>query len=166
MLSHGSPLCFEREPDLARIEDIAGRTWEIVEYIVHGLGVEKWPGRVDARAAFHASCHSRGSRTTEAGIRLLSSIAGLELSHPAEAEQCCGFGGSFAVTFPHISTSMGRLKIETLCASNPDFVVSADMSCLMHQQGLAEKQGRPLAVRHLIQVLRDALRNGGLIAES
>ncbi len=163
MLQHGNALCFERQPDLPQIVDLGRRAWEIVDYIVNGLGVRCWPGRLAARAAFHASCHSRGSRTTEAASRLLSTISGLELLHPNEPEQCCGFGGSFAVTFPHISTSMGNLKIENLLALEPDFVVSADMSCLMHQQGLAQKQGRPLTVRHFVQVLRDALRNGGFL---
>jgi L-lactate dehydrogenase complex protein LldE len=75
-----------------------------------------------------------------------------------EGEQCCGFGGTFSVAFPHVSASMGNLKLDHVRAAQPDLFVSGDMSCLMHMGGLAEKQGRPMKTRHLAQVLRDALR--------
>ena len=80
-----------------------------------------------------------------------------------EAEQCCGFGGTFSVAFPHLSAGMGHLKLDHIRAANPDVLVSGDMSCLMHQAGLAEKEGKPIKTRHLAQILRDALINGGLL---
>lgn len=157
MVFHGSPLQFEREPDLEEVKALGQRTWELADFLVNGLGVDAWPGRYDARIALHHSCHGRGTRTGEAMERLLRSIDGVEVVSFSEPEQCCGFGGTFAVTFPHISKSMGQMKIKNMVAANPDVIVSADMSCLMHQAGLAEREGIDLRVRHIAQVLRDSI---------
>jgi len=163
MVFHGSLLAFEKEPDLPEIEQMARRTWELADFIVSGLGVTTWPGRFDASIAFHRSCHTRGSNSASAAATLMGSIPGVKLLEFGEAEQCCGFGGTFSVTFPHISESMGRLKLQHLRASSPDIVVGVDTSCLMHLGGLAEKEGKQVRAMHVAQVLRDALKNGGLL---
>ena len=80
-----------------------------------------------------------------------------------EGEQCCGFGGTFSVAFPHVSASMGELKLEHLRAAKPDLLVSLDMSCMMHLGGLAEKAGHPVKTQHFAQVLRDSLKQAGLL---
>ena len=160
MVFHGAPLEFEKEADLDQVEALGRRTWELADFLVNGLGISTWPGRLDARIALHHSCHTRGTQTGEAMEQLLSSIAGVELVAISEPEQCCGFGGTFSVTFPHISKSMGQLKIHYIVEAKPDLIVSADMSCLMHQKGLAEKEGTPYPVIHVAQVLRDALDSG------
>jgi L-lactate dehydrogenase complex protein LldE len=157
MLSHGSLLLFEGEPDLAAAEELATRSWELSDFIVNGLGVRKWPGRLSQRVLFHASCHSRGTRYATAARTLLASIAGLELVEFREAEQCCGFGGTFSVNFPGVSHEMGALKLSHASEANANVLVSADMGCLMHLDGLGKRQGAPLRTRHLAQVLRDAL---------
>lgn len=163
MLFHGAPLEFEKESDRASVEALGRRTWEVLDFIVNGLGITSWPGRYDAKIAFHRSCHSRGTGTGEAATRLLGSIAGLTVAPFGEGEQCCGFGGTFSVSFPTISSAMGGLKLDHIRAVAPDALVSADMSCLMHLGGLAEKEGKPIKVLHAVQILRDALRQGGLI---
>lgn len=163
MLFHGAPLEFEEERDLGEIQQLAGRTWEIADFIVHGLGINEWPGKFPAKVAFHRSCHSRGTRSGPATTQLLQSIEGLELLPFGEAEQCCGFGGTFAVTFPNISAAMGNLKLSHALKDDPEYLVSGDMGCLLHLGGMAEKAGKPVKTRHMVQVLRDALRNGGLI---
>lgn len=157
MIFHGAPLEFEKEPDRAEVDALAGRTWELADFIVHGLGVTAIPGRFDATVAFHRACHTRGTRTGEAALTLLRSIAGLTVVEVGEGEQCCGFGGTFSVTFPHISSGMGHLKLDHIRATRPDLLVSADMSCMMHLAGLAEKDGQPVKTRHVAQILRDAL---------
>jgi L-lactate dehydrogenase complex protein LldE len=158
MMFHGALLEFEKEPDRPEVEQLAHRTWELADFIVNGLGVKTWPGRYEATVAFHRSCHSRGTETPTAAITLLSSIAGAQVVPVGEAEQCCGFGGTFSVSFPNISTRMGVLKLSHIRAAKPDVLVSIDMSCMMHLGGLAEKEGRPIRTQHLAQVLRDALR--------
>ncbi len=158
MFRHGALLAFEKEPDLPAVQQLAGRTWELADFIVNGLGVTQWPGRCDARIAFHRSCHARGTESGAAALTLLSSLAGASVAPIGEAEQCCGFGGTFSVAFPHVSTRMGTLKLEHVRAVQPDVLVGIDMSCLMHLGGLAEKEGKPIVTRHLAQVLRDALK--------
>ncbi len=162
MLAHGAPLEFEKERDLSAVQELGQRTWELADFLVHGRGITKWPGRYDATIAFHRSCHSRGSRSAEAATTLLASIPGVTVKEFGEGEQCCGFGGTFSVTFPHISTAMGDLKLEHIRAVQPDVLVSADMSCLMHLGGRATKEGKPIKTQHFAQILRDAmLANGG-----
>ena len=158
MVSHGALLLFEGQRDLPAASALAGRTWELADYIVRGLGVARWPGRLAARLAFHRSCHSRGTEYGQSALALLRSIEGAEVVEFGEGEQCCGFGGTFSVAFPHVSRAMGDLKIDQVLAAAPDALVSADSSCLMHMAGLAEKEKRPLRTMHLAQVLRDALR--------
>lgn len=158
---HGNLLQFEDEDDLDAVEDLGRRTWEIFEFIVHGLGVASWEGRLEKRIAIHNSCHTRETKTGPAMRMLLESIEGLEIVDFNQGEQCCGFGGTFSVSFPHISGEMGTVKLDHLLEREPDLLVSADMSCLMHLGGLAEKKRRSIETRHAIQVLRDAIKPGG-----
>lgn len=157
MLFHGASMEFEGEKDAGAVDGFAKRVWELSDFIVNGLGVTSWPGRLDKRVAFHRSCHSRGTQSGVATMQLLSSIEGLTVEPFGEAEQCCGFGGTFSVTFPHVSASMGRLKLDNVLAQKPDYLISGDMSCMMHLGGLAEKEGRPVQTRHIAQILRDSL---------
>lgn len=159
MLAHGALLEFEKEADLPAVEALGRRTWELADYLVNGLGVKTWPGRFEGTIAFHRACHTRGTKSAEAALTLLASIAGAKVVEFGEAEQCCGFGGTFAVSFPNISTAMGNLKLDHVRAAQPDVVVSSDMSCLMHLGGLAAKEGKPVKSLHIAQVLRDALKN-------
>lgn len=163
MIFHGALLAFENEPDLATVEAFGTRTWELVDFIVNGLGIKQWPGRFDARISFHSSCHLRGSNSKAAINQLLRTIEGLELLPFDEQEQCCGFGGTFAVSFPNVSREMGNLKIENLVAPGPDVVASADMGCMMHFGGMMDMKGLLVKRMHVAQILRDSLRNGGLL---
>ena len=158
MCFHGNPLQFEECPDPS-IDSLANRTWEIMDFIVHGLGITTWPGKLQEpiKIAFHRSCHSRGTCSGESTRTLLSSIENVTLIPFGQSEQCCGFGGTFSVTFPHISGKMGTLKLDHVLEQHPDLLISGDMSCLMHLSGLATTQGRPVPIKHAIQVLRDSL---------
>jgi L-lactate dehydrogenase complex protein LldE len=149
MLFHGAPL---------EVTALGRRTWELADFIVNGLGVTTWPGKFEATVAFHRACHTRGTKSGDAALTLLKSIAGVRLVEFGEAEQCCGFGGTFSVSFPNISAAMGSLKLEHVRAAQPDVLVSPDMSCAMHITGLAAKEKKPLKAMHVAQVLRDALK--------
>jgi L-lactate dehydrogenase complex protein LldE len=160
---HGALLEFEKEKDLPAVQAMAQRTWELADFIVHGLGVKTWPGRYDAKIAFHRACHTRGTKSSDAMLQLLGAVAGVTVLPFGESEQCCGFGGTFSVSFPNISSGMGDLKLDHIRAVSPDLLVSGDMSCMMHLGGLAQKEGKPIKTQHFVQILRDALKNGGLI---
>lgn len=159
MMYHGAIMEFEKEPDLPEVAALGRRTWELTDYIVNGLGVKTWSGRFDAKIALHRACHTRGTATIPSALTLLGSIPGVQLVDFGEMEQCCGFGGTFSVAFPNISTSMGALKLDHIRAAQPDVLVSPDMSCLMHMTGLAKREGKPIKAMHIAQVLRDALKS-------
>ncbi|MGD7651822.1 MAG: (Fe-S)-binding protein [Verrucomicrobiales bacterium] len=163
MVFHGALLAFEKETDLPEVKALGGRTWELVDFIVHGLGITEWPGKLDAKLTFHRSCHLRGSESPQAISTLLASIEGLEVLPIDEVEQCCGFGGTFAVAFPNVSKSMGELKVENLTKPEPDIVAAADMGCMMHFGGMMDKKGIETKRMHIAQVLRDSLKNAGKI---
>lgn len=163
MMFHGALLEFEKEPDLPEVAAVGRRTWEVVDFIVNGLGITQWPGHYEGRVAFHRSCHTRGTATGPAALSLLSSIKGVTVVPFGEGDQCCGFGGTFSVTFPHISGAMGDLKLSHIRAATPTVLASGDMSCLMHLGGIAEKEGAPIPIRHVIQILRDALKHADLL---
>lgn len=163
MVSHGALMLLERDEERTSAEHLAQRSWELSDFVVNGLGITEWPGTFDATLAFHRSCHSRGTRYAQAALTLLRSIRGARVVEFGEAEQCCGFGGTFSVAFPHISHAIGSLKLEHALAAAPDAIVSADMGCLMHLEGLARESG--VRFLHVAQVLRDALRAAPLEQE-
>jgi len=155
---HGNLLQFEEDTPPA-IASLARRTWEVFDFIVNGLGIAKWEGAMEkpTRVAFHASCHTKDTPTPEAVVRLLSSIGNLELVDFGQQDQCCGFGGVFSVVFPHISGRMGTVKLDHILEAKPDLLCAADMSCLMHLGGIAQRQGRNIPYLHAIEILRDTI---------
>ncbi len=155
---HGALLEFEKEPDLPAVQQMAGRTWELADYIVNGLGVTEWPGKFPHRVALHRSCHLRGTPSGEAALTLLNSIEGIEVVPFGEAEQCCGFGGAFSVSFPNVSKAMGQLKVEHILEVQPEYLAALDMGCLLHIGGIIDKENKGLPRLHLAQILRDALK--------
>jgi len=161
MLDHGARLAFEEEEDASEQAAWSSRAWELCDYIVHGLGTTSWPGRFEGKVSLHRSCHTRGYNSFESAVGLLSSIEGLELAEVGELEQCCGFGGTFSVSFPKISKAMGELKVKHLMEPVPDVVASLDMACMMHFGGMMDREGITVPRMHVATILRDALRNSG-----
>lgn len=159
MTRHGAVLGFEEQSDLGEVEGMARRSWELCEFIVESLGVDSWPGRFEGKVALHRSCHTRGTKSYESAVKLLSSIDGLELVEVGELEQCCGFGGTFSVSFPYISKQMGQLKVEHLTEKRPNYIASLDMACMMHFGGMMDRQGVTTPRLHVSQILKRALEN-------
>ena len=159
MTRHGAILGFEGESDLGDAQAMASRSWELCEFIVKGLGIEDWPGRFEGTVALHRSCHTRNTDIYECAKTLLSSIEGLELVEVGELDQCCGFGGTFSVSFPNVSKKMGQLKMEHLTERDPDYVASLDMACMMHFGGMMDRQEMRTPRLHVSQILKQALEN-------
>ena len=159
MTRHGNLLCLEKDKRIDDARDLADRSWELCEFIVQSLKVGSWPGRFEKRVALHRSCHTRGTKAYESAVQLLSSIEGLELLEVGEIDQCCGFGGTFSVSFPNVSKKMGQLKIENLLDKKPDVVASLDMACVMHFGGMMDKQGISTSRMHVSEILLEALQN-------
>lgn len=140
---------------------IAERTYEITDYIVNVLGETDLGLSYSGRVAYHDSCHTlRELRIVHEPRMLLKSVRGLELVELDLAERCCGFGGLFAVKFPHISVAMGEEKLASIERANVDMVVGCDSSCLMHLQGIADRRGINIKTKHVIEFLADLLPGG------
>ena len=147
------PELFKDTPLQEKASRLAARTWEFSDFLVTQLGVTDLRASFPARVTFHDGCH--GLR--ELGIHsqpraLLANVRGLTLVE-LESVQCCGFGGTFSAKFPAISSSMGESKVAMILKTGAEYVVSNDSSCLMHIQGVADKQRKLIKSIHLIDLL-------------
>ncbi len=155
MLVHGYPDLFRDDPALrARAEAIAGRTYELTQYLVDVLGVTDVGAQWEGTLAYHPSCHAlRGLGVVEAPRRLLENVRGATLVPLPGADECCGFGGLFSIKHGDISSAMLQQKIKGIRASGAATVVTGDASCLMHMNGGLSRQGLPQRVKHIAEVL-------------
>jgi L-lactate dehydrogenase complex protein LldE len=155
MLAHHLPALFEDDPNLrARADALAGRTYELLQFLRDVLHVE----RVDARYAGSVTYHDSCSGLRELGVKqqprdLLRGVDGLELRELPDAEVCCGFGGTFCVKYPEISTRMVSDKAADIRETGADTVLAGDMGCLLNIAGRLKREGSPVRVRHVAEVL-------------
>lgn len=135
-------------------ESLAARTYELSEFLVKIVGVEKLGAVFRGKVAYHASCHLlRELGVAEEPRRLLAHVEGVEVVPLDTAEQCCGFGGTFAVKYPDISEAMVQKKLASLKRSGADTLVSCDAGCLLHLAGRLHRQGESIQIMHLAELL-------------
>jgi L-lactate dehydrogenase complex protein LldE len=133
---------------------LASRTYEFSEFLVDRLGVTDLGSQFPAKVTFHDGCHGlRELHLKQQPRQLLKYVKGLTLVEMEDQTSCCGFGGTFAVKFPMISTAMGEAKCASALATGADFLVSNDSSCLMHLEGLFARRMLKLKTIHLAQIL-------------
>ena len=155
MIAHHYVGLFADDPAMrARAEALAGRTHELVEFLVDVMGVTAVPARYAGVATYHDAC----SGLREMGVKrqprtLLESVDGLSLREMADPELCCGFGGTFCVKYPEISTRMVSDKVADATQTEADLLLSGDLGCLLNMAGRLSREGSPVAVRHVAEVL-------------
>jgi L-lactate dehydrogenase complex protein LldE len=154
---HYPELVPEGSYDGERARELAGRTYELVSFLTDVMGVVGVDAECSARVTYHDAC----SGLRELGIKaqprlLLQSVRGLELVELADAEVCCGFGGTFCVKYPEISTRMVDDKAADIAATGAELVLAGDLGCLMNIAGRLSRLGLPVAVRHVAEVLAGA----------
>jgi L-lactate dehydrogenase complex protein LldE len=152
MVRHGYPELFAGTPQEAEARAMAQRTVELSQFIAReGLR----PGaRATGSATYHDSCHMLrilGERDSPRAA--LAGVEGLELREMEGTENCCGFGGTFSLSFPEVSGRLGEEKARAAAATGADELVACDLSCLLHIAGRARRTGIDLRVRHLAEVL-------------
>ncbi len=148
------PAILAGEPDEAEAADLAARTHEIVSFLTDVLGVAAVDAELAARATYHDSCSGlRSLGVKEQPRRLLATVDGLELAEMEDAEVCCGFGGTFCVKYPEISNKMVEGKAGKIGATGADLLLAGDLGCLMNMAGKLSREGRPVAARHVVEVL-------------
>ena len=138
----------------SRVATVSPRVLELTEFLVDVLGVTDVGATFPHTVALHPTCHS----TRLLGIgdrpqRLLAAVDGLTLVPLQHADQCCGFGGTFAVKNADTSVAMGIDKAADVVASGADVLTAADTSCLMHIGGLLSRQRSNVRVMHLAEIL-------------
>ena len=149
------PELFADDPaNLPRARELAGRSWELVSFLVDVCGMRSVGARWDREVTYHDAC----SGLRELGVKLqprqlLASVAGLTLKELPGAEDCCGFGGTFCVKYPYISDKMVSDKAMDIAATGAEAVLAGDLGCLLNIAGKLHRQGRPVEVRHIAEIL-------------
>jgi L-lactate dehydrogenase complex protein LldE len=136
-----------------RAVELAARTFELADFLVNQLGVDDVGARFNGRVAYHYACHLRGLGLAGEAERLIGKVQGATLVPMEHADQCCGFGGSFAVRYPQVSGAMVDDKVRCILKTQADAVVSTDTGCLMNIGGRLHRQGRTIEVLHLAELL-------------
>jgi len=148
------PKIFENSSRHNEVKDLQKRTFEFSEFLVNVLKVEKTGAVLNAKATYHDSCAGlRECKIKTEPRKLLANVKGLELAEMNDVETCCGFGGTFAVKFDTISVSMADQKANNALATGAEYIISTDLSCLMHLDGYIKQKKLSLKTMHLADVL-------------
>ncbi|MBZ5619768.1 MAG: (Fe-S)-binding protein [Acidobacteriia bacterium] len=155
MVVHHFAELFCKDPaTLARVHALEKRVFEFSTFLTKVAGVEDVGAHLEDVVTFHDGCHGlRELGVRDAPRRLLAHVRGLELREMKPAEECCGFGGTFAVKFAELSGAMANTKIEAILGTGARTVVSLDPSCLMQIQGALSRAGSDVRTMHLAEVL-------------
>ena len=146
----------------------ASRVYELCEFVVEKLGVDSLPGRYPHRVGLHPSCHGlrelrlgtgseRDVPSRDPARTLLASLEDIELVAPDRPDECCGFGGTFAVSESAVSGMMGRDRVRAHRAAGAECITATDVSCLAHLDGIARHDGATLRAVHIAEIFCDAM---------
>jgi L-lactate dehydrogenase complex protein LldE len=138
----------------ARAGDVATRTYELSELLIDVLKVEDVGAYYPHRVTYHPTCHSlRVLRVGDRPLRLLRNVRGLDLVELPAADQCCGFGGTFAIKNADTSTAMLADKMRHVLDTGADVCTAGDSSCLMHIGGGLHRLRTGVRTVHLAEIL-------------
>ncbi len=149
------PMLLRDEPGwAARATEVGLRTFELSEFLVDILHVDDAGARFPHRVTYHPACHGlRALRLRDQPLRLLGHVRELVLQPLRGAEECCGFGGMFAVKFSALSSAMLETKLRAIEESGAEVVTATDVSCLMHIAGGLSRSGSLIRALHLAEIL-------------
>jgi L-lactate dehydrogenase complex protein LldE len=155
MVKHYYGELFEHDTALARqAQALGSRVYEFSDFLVNVLGVEDVGASYHGRVTYHDACHLlRELRIAEEPRRLIKAVRGIEFVEMDNADQCCGFGGTFSVKMANISGAMVQDKVEDIRRSGAATVVANDCSCLMQIAGALSRQGLNVKTLHLAELL-------------
>ncbi len=142
-------------PSLVGQHPVCSRVFELSELLVHKLGLRQLGARLEGRAAVHIGCHARRElQVADAVLDLLGAVEGLQLVTTESDTWCCGFGGTFSIKFPEVSTAMAERRLQPILKADVDYLISTDSSCILQLAGLLSRKHltRPRPM-HLAEVL-------------
>ncbi|KIY21763.1 (Fe-S)-binding protein [Mesobacillus subterraneus] len=152
---HEYPHVFQGDPVWEpKAKKLAEKSYELTQFIVDVLKIEDVGARFEGKVTYHTSCHmTRLLGVKKAPMILLSNVKGLEFTELPGKEQCCGFGGTFAVKMAQISEQMVDEKVQHVEETGAEYLIGADAACLMNIGGRIERLGKPIKVLHIAEVL-------------
>jgi len=154
MVKHEYPHLFRDDPAWQmKANSLAERTFEFTDFLVNHLGLTDVGAKFSGKVAYHFACHLRTLGLTDEGEQLIRGISGAELIPLPRQNQCCGFGGSFAVRYPQISGALVDDKSDCILQTGADMLVSTDTGCLMNIGGRLHRLGEKVEVLHLAELL-------------
>ncbi|QDT39985.1 Lactate utilization protein A [Gimesia alba] len=165
MVKHHYDEYFTDNPEY---EALKAKTFEFCEYLTNVLGIDKLAGRFPHKVGLHQSCHGlrelRLASASELRIEpfgparaLLESIDGVEVTTLKRPDECCGFGGTFAVAEEAVSCMMGEDRVSDHEQAGTEVLTALDMSCLMHMSGIIRRQQKPIRVMHISEIFAESL---------
>jgi len=153
MYPHAAKLA-EDDRLLKDVEAIRPKVWELTQFLVEKLGIVDVGAYFPHRVTFHPTCHSlRMLKVGDAPLKLLKKVRGIDLVELPRAEECCGFGGTFAVKNADTSMAMLGDKIRSVLDTRAEFCAAADNSCLMHIGGGLHRQRAGVNAVHMAEIL-------------
>jgi len=152
----------------AEVSQIRNSIYELTEFLIDILKVERIPSSFPYKVGLHNSCHGqRGlnlSSMTERMLpefskpeQLLKLVAGIELKKTERNDECCGFGGTFCVFEEAVSVKMGKDRVKEHENNDVDYITGGDTSCLMHLEGILKRQGSKIKTIHIAEILNGVL---------
>ena len=155
MLRHHYPTVLADDSDYSeKASELAARCHELTSFLVDVLGVTTTEATFDGRLTWHDSCSClREMQVSQQPRQLLASMPGCELVELSDNEVCCGFGGTFSVKFPEISTRMVTDKVDAIVATGATTVAAADLGCLLNIAGRISRRELPIRVFHVAELL-------------
>jgi L-lactate dehydrogenase complex protein LldE len=146
----------------ARVAAVAAKTYELTDFLVNVLKVERVPGTFRGTVTYHDACAGLREMGVKAQPRaLLAKMNGVRLSEMAECETCCGFGGTFAVKFGEISARLADNKCQHIVTDGSDAVVLGDLGCMLNIEGRLRRRGDATRVLHIAEVLAGEVPGNG-----
>lgn len=150
--------CFDEIFDNSAMQQdakkVSAQSFELSEFLVNILKVEDFGAVMNATVTYHDACGALRECGIKASPRtLLSKVKGLQLVENKECETCCGFGGTFAIKYEPISIGMAQTKVKSAMDAGAEYIISTDISCLMHLEGYIKHEGLPIKTAHLADVL-------------
>lgn len=154
MVKHELPRLLDDPAQRAAAERVAGRTYELSQFLVKVLGRTEFKASVAGRVTYHDSCHLlRGLHESATPRAILRKLVGAELVELGGADECCGFGGSFAVRLPEVSSQILDKKLANIEATGAACVVACDAGCLMQMGGGLRRRGSRVRALHLAELI-------------
>ena len=163
---HYPGLFAQGSPERAAAEALSAKTHELVSFLTDVMGQESVEARFPHKVTYHDACSGLRELGVERQPRaLLASVQGLELAEMAEAQICCGFGGTFCVKYPDISNDMVEKKAASIAATGAEVVLAGDLGCLMNMAGKLKRLNSRVESRHVAEVLA-GMTGGPAIGEA